>query len=486
MSSPSRKFALLAAVLTAALALLAILQIWYRPLDRDEGFWLYAAGRVTAGELPYRDFCLPHLPLGLLHYAAVIKGFGPTLYGCRALNVLWFFLGGAALALATGRRFGARAGFFAAILYGSSSLALTWLIPLKALGPATGYLAGATAAFLWPAKVRHVPVQVFVAGIFIGAAVMCRLTLLSVLAAAAIAAWTAVPSGSPRGMRVANVALLCAGFVVVLPLAGYFRLRTGDAFAFNIWGIHSLFIDQSGGGRWLALRDFLLPPDPLLLIICAAASLAPGIRSRALVFPLLAAGITLIANATPGTTSLQYFVPLVAVAVPPAAVTLAAWFEKRRTFTLVLTALVVILGTARPAAKVAFDRAHKDMVGPANVYAAAAFLKEATTPADVILTAWPGYAALAGRRVAPGWELGYFTDRIGKRVSAAERRRYHLITYEETRAGLTSGKYPIYFDGLDTPAEFSPALRTFYVLKGERSGAGLWLFAGPNAGAHRE
>lgn len=486
MSSPSRKSAFIAAVLTAALALLAILQIWYRPLDRDEGFWLYTAWRVTAGELPYRDFCLPHLPLGLLHYAALIKAVGPTLYGCRALNVMWFFIGGAALALATGRRFGARAGFFTAILYGSSSLALTWLIPLKALGPATGYLAGATAAFLWPAKVRHVPIQVFVAGLLVGAAVMCRLTLLSVLAAAAIAAWTAIPSGSPRGMRVASVALLCTGFVVVLPLAGYFRLRTGDAFAFNVWGIHSLFIDQPGAGRWLALRDFLLPPDPLFLIIFAAASLAPGVRSRALAFPLLAAATTLIANATPGTTSLQYFTPLVAVAVPPAAVTLAAWFEKHRTLTLVLTAVTAILGTARPAAKVAFDRAHKDMVGPANVYAAAAFLKEATTPADIILTAWPGYAVMAGRRVAPGWELGYFTDRIGKRVTAADRRRYHLITYEETRADFASGKYPIYFDGLDTPAEFTPALRAFYVLKRKKSGAGLWLYADPYASANRE
>jgi hypothetical protein len=484
MTLPSRTFVRVAAVVWAALALLAVLQIWNRPVDRDEGFWLYSAWRVTAGELPYRDFALPHLPLGVLHYAAVVKAFGPTLYGGRALNAIWFLLGGAALGVATGKRAGGRAGFLTAILYGSSSLALTWLIPIKALGPATGYLAWATAAFLWPVPIRRLPIQALIAGLCLGAAVMCRLTLLSLLAAAALAAWTAVPTGSRRGMRIANVAALCAGFATGLSLAAYFRIKTGDAFAFNVWGIHSLFLDPSGTARWLALREFLLPPDPTLLIVLAAASLAKNVRSRALVFPWAATAVTLVANITPGTTSLQYFAPAVATAAPAAAVTLAVLFEKRRALALILTALMVLLGTARPAAKVLLDRAHKKMVGPAEVCAAAAFLKEETSPGDIIFTAWPGYAALAERRVAPGWELGYFTDRIGKRVSAADRRRYHLITYDETKKDLEAGKYRLFFDGLDTPAEFQPVLQSHFRLLEERQGVKLWLYVGSNPDAN--
>jgi len=81
---------LMTALFLAALFILAAAQIWCRPVDRDEGFWLYTSWRLAEGELPYRDFALPHPPLAPLYYAAKIKAFGPSLYALRATNVALF------------------------------------------------------------------------------------------------------------------------------------------------------------------------------------------------------------------------------------------------------------------------------------------------------------------------------------------------------------------------------------------------------------
>jgi hypothetical protein len=141
--------------------------------------------------------------------------------------------------------------------------------------------------------------------------------------------------------------------------------------------------------------------------------------------------------------------------------------------------VAVLVGVARPAAKVAFDRAHKTLVGPAEVYAAARFLAERTPPDAKVFTAWPGYAALARRKVTPGWELGYFTHRVGKRLGPEERRRYHFMTYEETAAALAAGEAAYVLDGLDTPAELEPTLKYYFREAASRRGVTLWRYAPP-------
>jgi 4-amino-4-deoxy-L-arabinose transferase-like glycosyltransferase len=466
------------ALFLAVLFILAAAQIWCRPVDRDEGFWLYTSWRLAEGELPYRDFALPHLPLAPLYYAAAVKLFGPSLYALRAMNVAFFAASALALGLAAGRRFGAREGVLAVTLFASSSLALTWLVPIKAYAPASAALAFAVAVWLWPGKHNKIGfARAVVVGILIGAATLARLPLLVTLAAAAIGIWFAAPGR--QGRRLALVAATCAGALAVTPLAAYFRLAAGEAFTFNVWGIHELFLTGEATHRGAAALRLLLPPDPAILILLALLALGTGYR-RILAFPLAAGLLVVAANLVPGSAQGQYFTPAVAAFAPAAGVGAAWMWRKRRKLALGVVAVAVVVGAARPAAKVAFDRAHKTLVGPAEVYAAARLVAE-RTPADArVFTAWPGYAALARREVIPGWELGYFTDRVGERLDPRERRRYHFMTYEETAAALAAGEAAYALDGLDTPTELEPTLGRYFRLVSSRRGVTLLRYAPPN------
>jgi len=465
-----------AAAVLAVLAALAVAQVWYRPVDRDEGFWLYTSWRFAEGNVPYRDFALPHLPLAPLYYAGAIKIFGPSLYALRALNAALLLASAGALGLAVRRRFGTPASFFAVIFFASSSLTLTWLVPVKSYAPAAAALAFAVAVWLFRRENENIGVaRAALIGVLVGAATAARLSLLAAVPAAAFGVWLASP---PRpGRRFAAVAATCAGFLAAVPLIVYYRVAAGEAFIFNVWGAHELFLGAPAGGRWAAALSLLLPPDPAILIAAAFLALRPGYR-RALAFPLAAGVLIILANFAPGSTQRQYFVPAVAAFAPAAGVGAAWLWERKKGLAVGVVAAAALLGSARPAAKVAFDRAHKELVGPAEVYAAAALLAERTGPGEVIYTGWPGYAALARRRVMPGWELGYFTDRVGERLSAAERRRYHLMTYEETADALAAGAATFALDGLDTPAELAPTLAKYFGKIERRRGVTLRRYKG--------
>jgi len=71
-------------------------------MNDDEGNYLYAAWRVSLGDVPYRDFTVVQTPLGFYLGAAVFKMFGPTVAAARALSVA-FMLGTAVLLYAAAR-----------------------------------------------------------------------------------------------------------------------------------------------------------------------------------------------------------------------------------------------------------------------------------------------------------------------------------------------------------------------------------------------
>jgi hypothetical protein len=463
-----------AAAVLAVLLVLAVAQIRYRPVDRDEGFWLYTSWRFAEEALPYRDFALPHLPLASFYYAGAINFFGPSLYALRGLNVAFFALSAGFLGVAVARRFDGSASFFTVVFFASSSLTLTWLVPVKTYAPAAAALAFAVAAWLWPGDVEKTALgRALVIGALLGAATLARLTLIVTLPAAALGIWLLLPQRP--GRRAAAVGALCVGFLALTPVILYFRAAAGDAFAFNVWGIHRLFLGDGATGRWAAASSLLLPPDPAILIVAAFLAFRTE-RRKILAFPVAAGILIVLANLVPGSSQRQYFV----LAVPPLAAAAgvgAAWlWRRKKAVAVAVVGAAAAVGAARPAAKVAFDRAHKELVGPAEVYAAARLLAERTQPDEVTYTAWPGYAALARRRVLPGWELGYFTHRVGERLSAADRRRYHLMTYEETAEALAAGGARFALDGLDTPKVLEPTLAEYFEKITHRRGVTFWRY----------
>jgi len=447
-------------------------------VDRDEGFWLYTSARVGRGELPYRDFALPHLPLASLLYAAAIGVLGPSLYGLRALNVVLFLGMGAWLAVAANKRLGHEAALTATTFYASSSLALTWLIPVKAYAPATAAITG--ACVLWLGREPGgdlAPGRAALIGLLLGLATLSRLTLFPTLAAAAL-----VLILTAKKRVLAGVAALCLGFIIpVAAICLFFQKKAGTAFAFNVWGIHRLFLGDEPAGRARALAALLLPPDPALLIVLSCFAFTTK-NARALALPAALGAAVVVANLAPGTTQVQYFAPAIPALAVTAGVAAATLINKRRYLGVALVALTAVIGVSRPLAKIVGDRAHKPPVGPAEVYAAAALLKERSAPDETVFTAWPGYAALAGRRVLAGWELDYFTARIGERTDAVSRRRYHLLSYDETAARLAAGAATTALTGLDADvtAALTPTLKRHFYPVARRRGVTVWKYRRPS------
>jgi len=62
--------------------------------------------------------------------------------------------------------------------------------------------------------------------------------------------------------------------------------------------------------------------------------------------------------------------------------------------------------------------------------------------------------------------------------AAAERRRYHLMTYGETARVLSRGEAEFALDGLDTPDALKPTLVRYYEKVASRGGVTLWRYKG--------
>jgi hypothetical protein len=463
-------YALVFAVLVAVL----VGQIWCRPVDRDEGFWLYVPWRVTEGDVPYRDFAFPHMPLGALFYAGLTLAWGPSLYLARNFNVVLVLLSAGLISWAFLRRGTKGAAAALPFLYLGSSLVLTWLVPVKAYGPLCLSLAVATAALVWPRPENRAGLlRAFLIGLALGAAGAIRLQMLALLPFGALALW--LDGRRESYGRTKAVLLYVLGYLVVIPLIFYYKVKTGDAFAFNVWTVHTLFVGQKGflGGRLDALLGLIIAADVVLLAAFALASLRTE-KARIVLGPFIFAAVLVLVNLVPGSAQAQYFVVAVPFAAAAGAVGFAALYRNRRTVALLLIAVYVAFGAARPAAKIVFGRAHKELVGPAEVYAAADMLQDNTYPDDVVYTSWPGYAAIAERRVMPGWELGYFTDRIAERCDAETRRRYHLVTYDETAERLAAGEVNYALLGIDTEGEIETIVNNRFSEKGKSGGAVLY------------
>ena len=103
----------------AALLILAVVFVLYHHriaswlIDGDEEGYLYAAWRISLGQLPYRDFVTPQLPAFLFPGALLIALFGRTTAVLRTWSVLLTLTAGGATYLTGRRLFGPAAGLAA-------------------------------------------------------------------------------------------------------------------------------------------------------------------------------------------------------------------------------------------------------------------------------------------------------------------------------------------------------------------------------------
>ncbi|MCB0217655.1 MAG: glycosyltransferase family 39 protein, partial [Chloroflexi bacterium] len=141
------------------LAGLGLFYFWHLDanlINDDEGSYLYAAWRISLGELPYRDFLTPQLPAFLMPGGWLMRLVGPEVWPLRAFSAL-FSLGAGAFTWLTARRlFGSGVAMVAGLAFTLHPLVyyfgrLYRAEPSMLFFAAAGIFAFARAAFPDPA-----------------------------------------------------------------------------------------------------------------------------------------------------------------------------------------------------------------------------------------------------------------------------------------------------------------------------------------------
>jgi 4-amino-4-deoxy-L-arabinose transferase-like glycosyltransferase len=473
-----------AAVLSLAAALFAYAAA-HRIVDDDEGYYALAGRAMLAGQVPYRDFFLPQLPLGPLAYGIVSAAFGPGLMPLRffaaacALGTTWL-VERAARDLA-----GTRAGLVAVVLLVTHSLFWEWAATIKTFPLA---LLFGTAALALCARGSATPRRMFVAGAFAGLAVGARALSLPI-AASVVAAPFFISHDSAARLRLALFAGAGVG-VALLPIAVVASLDPG-AFYFDNIGYHALRSPGEGLVKDLpqklgvARAVFLSPlganrPDATgiqttALFVAAILAVRSYRRQRdsaafAVAAPFgLAAALLAVTSLIPSPTWSQYF----AACVPPASV-LAASLLARESPRGVLSSLLLAAYVA-----VSVPAFHSRLVAQPGLFRPAAFdavarsLDEVSPPGVPVAAHEPAYL-VASRRSPLLEAMNPYARRFSLRLSGAERRRYRLFTEPEfcdailrSRATFVAGM------GL-VPETALPLKSAGWTLVSSQPGSSIW------------
>lgn len=393
-------------------------------VNADEGFYVLAGLRVAAGERLYSDFFYPQMPY-LPHVAAPLLAWsGPSLLLPRLLSVVpGALLGGVLAAVAYRRTASIAAGLAVAFLYGLHGLSLNYLTVTKTYGLAN---LAAVVGFLLLVGPTLQARLTFVAGLCLGAAVGIRLPVAPLLLLGGL--WTL-----RGGMRPAFG--FAAGAALALLPCGLMLLRDSDAFWFNNLGFHALRKEISGWGPILAQKVEVLGKWVLLpqnLILWGLAGLGVWRDARAALPPAIVAVALagLYLYATP--TYLEYLIQIVPFLLLAA---LPAWAVlSRRRIALVAVGCLYLGGLALALRSVAHEpaRARKlELWDLERVEAVAEFVRSQSATGDRVLSWWEGYPWLAGREGYRG--VGFWESNVGKKLSAAERQRYHVLGRDELR-----------------------------------------------------
>ena len=138
---------------------LALFYFWHLDanlINDDEGSYLYAAWRISLGELPYRDFLTPQLPAFLMPGGWLMRLVGPEVWPLRAFSAV-FSLGAGVFTWLTARRlFGAGVALVAGLAFTLHPLVYYYgrlyrAEPSMLFFAAVGSYAFARAAFPQPA-----------------------------------------------------------------------------------------------------------------------------------------------------------------------------------------------------------------------------------------------------------------------------------------------------------------------------------------------
>jgi hypothetical protein len=440
-------------VLALALLVELALLLWFRQVNLDEGWYLWASKLVYEGKVLYRDFAYTQTPLLPYLYGLSQKVLGEGLYQGR-LFTLALTLATVAFTVLTAVRVGGRyAGLISLALFTVSFFALAQFSYTATYALTAFFL---TAAFWvtvseWPGRWR-----IFLAIGLAALAVAVRLSAIVVVPSLLFyLAW--------RSRRWGWALLGGAGaaiFWLALTLGLYWSL-TGELMVYDIVGFHT---DRLLKPEWQQLRmwhmgirtlqDFLVLVGVMVAAGCVGAVQCWRLWRRwgdpdkaktgppLLALALSSAGLFVV-HLLPRTTDSYYNalqMPLLSLA---GGILLAGWLgqeqPRRHRFLWALVVLMMVAHGGRQWHGFVRDGyvAWPLRSQMALVQEAAALLRRLVEPGATLLSFSPHLALEAGLRVAPGYEMAIFAYR--PTWSNEEAARYHVVNNERLLADLHAG-----------------------------------------------
>lgn len=471
---------LLALILVIGTAVL-LSQVWCRPIDRDEGFWLGSASLINGGKVLYVDFFMPHMPTAVYVYGGLSAILGNSLVALRLANILFSLFSGLLLYYLWARRGEWGRASLVLFLYTFSYLVINWHMAVKVYALLDLFLL-AGFLFLSDATERGGWWRALLAGLFLGLGVFTRsLFLPLLLIAGGYLLWRRRYTSLAWGI----LGVVLAG-VPLLVIA----VKSWDYLYFNMAGVHLL--SQSGyisfWERFIALKEALFQPDTLILFALSIIALVLVIRRR-LPHPMGLAVMFFLSifflNLIPISSSLQYQVSVVPYgAILASAVLVRMWQGGRRWLVLGLLAVYALGGLYRPLARIVFDRYHKPEVGVAVVMEVRNYLDRRVEDGDVVITYWGGYVP---RGAMPHQDvmMAVFVEHLEKHsggveslFSSDELARYHLPDRESVEAIIAGGEGEWVVLGVDAPADLDPAAIGPYKMDETVAGVGIYSRTG--------
>jgi 4-amino-4-deoxy-L-arabinose transferase-like glycosyltransferase len=461
---------------------LMIGQVFYLPIERDEGFYLMASQLSAEGNHPYLDFFYPQMPYLPVVYGKLFKLAGASLYTARTLSVIFSTLLLASLGWFVHRTHRCRAvALWALSLFAFQPLIFAWHARVKtyALSDLLMFLTFIFLIIAWEKK--RVWIFTGLAGLCYGLAVSCRLIFAPLLPV--LLAWligVAVRSEKPPAL----LPVLSFGFGAII--ASFYSIWLLYQNPFTFWFANIRFHYLSHPDlpwvarmmqRFESIRSFWAHPPGIFLAVLAAAGAVLTITSpktklqQRLSSPEVLAGIILLTllaiylQMSPMYD--QYFLQLFPYAVIlslPVLVTLKNRVAEPGTSNLkriaVLVALVFFFtGTSPALGRILL----KGRIGPQKIQsrtfdAVRKFMYRHAKPHDKLMTWWSGFAVQCGLKMWPNTEFGGAGYRVTDKLSTETVNRLHLDKIENTIKTLRTQNDFWIIDGIDTPPIVQPII----------------------------
>jgi len=455
--------------------LLMMGQIFYLPVDRDEGFYLLASQLTAQGKHPYLDFFYPQMPYLPPIYGLFFKLVTPSLYTARLISVsfsallliclVWFVY-------RTHRTWWLAAA--ALVLFACQPLILAWHVRLKTYAVSDLFMFLSFVFLAMAPERKRSWVMTGLAGAWFGMAVNCRLIFAPLFPVLLL--WIGLvftrqkksPALPPLGLF-----LLCSLVTSSYPL----WLLLQDTFAFWFDNVRFHYLSHPYlpwtmrmVQRFESIQSFWShPPGAFIAILAFAGVIASAQRtiknlnSEISAPEVLAGGIMVVLlilylQASP--TYDQYFLQLFPYAVivfVPVLITIKRQLSRfpcpgHKPLVASIAIFFVLSGISSSLGRIIL----RGRVGPLmyqtrTLDAIQKYMLQHAQSGEHLITWWPGYATQCQMNIWPHLEFGGAGYRVTDKLPAKKVDRLSLQKREHTIRTIEAAENVWIIDGIDTP-----------------------------------